>query len=590
MKTRPGGRRRAWWAAAAWWLACAPPAVAAECHLQRMEIPVRMVGARPVVTVGLNGTDFPLLLDSGAFFSMLTESTARQLNLPLRSLNGVRVEGYTGRIAARRTEVAKVSLNGVVLSDMEFIVGGNELGNGIAGLLGRNVLSATDTEYDLANGLLRMVLPKGDCRDAMLATWAGEAPVVVVPLASRAGDRSLQVDVLVNGRKVRAEMDTGAPHSTLKKSVALAAGVAEADLKPAGRTGGGGAGSAALWRAPVATFELGGEKVSGNLLYVDDADNLGVEMLLGLDYFLSHHIYVSRLQKKVYVTWNGGPVFSGNRPSAANAEPYAAPPAEVAADDADGLARRGQAAAARGDFARALEDLDRACALAPQAAPYFLARARVLGALGRAPAALQDLDRALQIDFDLHEARVLRVPLRDGRRDRAGALADLQLLDGALPASAGLRADMADHYARMDQPEQALRQWELWMPSHANDRRRVKVFNERCWLRTRLAQDLAAALEDCKASVALEDHNAHAHDSLGWTWLRLGEPERAARSFDRALELDGQQAWSHYGRGLARLRTGPADEAARDLAAARRLQPDIDEKVVKAGFEAAPRP
>ncbi len=47
-------------------------------------------------------------------------------------------------------------------------------------------------------------------------------------------------------------------------------------------------------------------------------------MLLGIDPFLAHRIQGSRLQRKVCLTWNGGPVFAGN-----------------------------QAAAARGDFARA---------------------------------------------------------------------------------------------------------------------------------------------------------------------------------------------------------------------------------------------
>jgi hypothetical protein len=33
-------------------------------------------------------------------------------------------------------------------------------------------------------------------------------------------------------------------------------------------------------------------------------------MPLGTDYFLSHHIYVANSQRKLYFTYNGGPVFN----------------------------------------------------------------------------------------------------------------------------------------------------------------------------------------------------------------------------------------------------------------------------------------
>jgi hypothetical protein len=36
-------------------------------------------------------------------------------------------------------------------------------------------------------------------------------------------------------------------------------------------------------------------------------------MLLGADFFLSHRIFVSNEQHKVYFTYNGGPVFSASR-------------------------------------------------------------------------------------------------------------------------------------------------------------------------------------------------------------------------------------------------------------------------------------
>ena len=61
---------------------CLMPLVAhAACQVESVELPVRMVGPRAMATVGINGTPVPLIVDSGAFFSMLTDAAAAQLKL-----------------------------------------------------------------------------------------------------------------------------------------------------------------------------------------------------------------------------------------------------------------------------------------------------------------------------------------------------------------------------------------------------------------------------------------------------------------------------------------------------------------------------
>ncbi|HEV6967370.1 aspartyl protease family protein [Roseateles sp.] len=578
------------WAAA---LLIAPGAARAGCDLSAFEFPVRLVGLRPVATLTLNGVEVPMLVDSGAFFSMLPESTATHLKLKRRPLPyGMSIEGYTGRVEASMTQVDKVGFNGVELRDIDFIVGGNELGGGIKGILGRNFLSIGDTEYDLAHGIVRLMFPKGDCKNVDFAYWAGTAPVIEAPLdvALREADKKVRVAVLVNGSKVRALMDTGAPYTTLTLDTARRAGVKEADMTPIGRVGGGGEGRVRSWTAVIGSFEFGGEKIGNNRFGVDDTDNLEEGMLLGLDYFLSHRIYVSKLQRKVYATYNGGPVFAKEWNGSVFDERHVAAPASLAADDADGLARRGTAAAARGDLKTALADLDRACELAPKAATHFMARSQVQLALREPAKALADLDEALRLDPALHEARADRARLRVAMEDKPGALLDLKDLDEALPPSAHQRAGMADLYAGFDMPAEALRQWALWEPSHQNDTGLAEVLNNRCWLRARLGTDLPLALDDCKAAVRRDGGSASYRDSLGWIYWRLGDAPRAVKAFDEALALKADQAWSLYGRGLAYRRQGNAQAAERDLDAARKLVPGIDERVRKAGFLPAEPP
>ena len=46
---------------------------------------------------------------------------------------------------------------------------------------------------------------------------------------------------------------------------------------------------------------------------VGDFDLGNADMLLGIDFFLSHRIYVSKSQSKMFITYNGGPVFALDR-------------------------------------------------------------------------------------------------------------------------------------------------------------------------------------------------------------------------------------------------------------------------------------
>src|ERR1700733_4680458 len=65
-------------------LAASPTAAFADCTLAKLaELPVTMEGLRPVVPVKINGTDSRLIVDSGAFYSMLSPGSAAELKLKL---------------------------------------------------------------------------------------------------------------------------------------------------------------------------------------------------------------------------------------------------------------------------------------------------------------------------------------------------------------------------------------------------------------------------------------------------------------------------------------------------------------------------
>ncbi len=560
----------------------------AGCKLQSVEIPVRLVNARPIATVGINGVDLPLLVDSGAFYSFLSPSVVAQLKLPLYALPpGLSIQGHAGEVEARLTQVDKVRLQGAELPKVDFVVGGNELGSGIQGILGRNFLSGADTEYDLARGMVRLMFPNGDCEKTQLVYWAGEAPIISERLLrpSDRRDTAARVIVTVNGTRLRALLDTGAPVTTLLRSAAKRAGIEEKDMTPAGRVGGAGVGKVRAWTATVASFEFGGEKIQNNQFAIDEAESQDHDMIIGLDYFLSHRIYVSRLQKQVYATWNGGAVFARDGKIGESDARHAAAPTELAPDDAEGLAVRAAAAVLRGDHAAALRDLDRACEIAPTVARHFMARSQVRLGLRQPREALNDLDEALRLQPDLGEARLSRARLRLGFADRTGADADLNELDRSLSPSSPLRAGMGTVYVQLNRVPEALRQWELWIPTHVDDNALPGILNQRCWLRARLNIDLPEALKDCKKAVSKDGGEPGYRNSLGWLYLRMGEASSARKALEASIEMK-PFAWSLYGRAVALQQLGQTELAQRDLEAARKLNPKIDAEVRRAGFEA----
>ncbi len=559
----------------------AAPAAAA-CKVSAVTLPVTMVGNRAVATVGINGTDVRLTVDSGAFFSFLTEAAAQQLDLKLRRVpDGLRVYGFTGSVATRMTTVKKLGLLKGEVPNAEFIVGGNEPGSGTMGLMGRNLLAFVDTEYDLAHGVIRFLDPVGDCDDRNMAYWAGDTPVSELELRDD-GSRlpAIAANAKLNGETIHVLFDTGAT-SVVSLRAAHAAGVTDADMKPAALMYGGGDGSAKSWVAPIREFEIGGEVISHNQLAIADFDLDHIDMLVGIDFFLSHRIYVSRRQEKMYFTYNGGRVFALN---AAAPEPAASGAADAPAD-ASAYARRGAASAARKDYALALADLDRACELAPQSAENFTRRGEVHLALKQMPQALRDFDTALRLDPAQTEARLQRAWMNTAAKQRDPALADLQAMDRALAPQSDSRSEMARMYMDLDLPAQALPQWNLWIASHRREYRLENALNSRCWARALLGIELDKALADCDDAIDLGPKEAAYLDSRAWVHLRRGEPRDALSDFDRALKLRPDGAWSLYGRGLARTRLGQADAARADLEAARKLVPTVADDVKHAGLE-----
>ena len=299
--------------------------VRAACTFElKAELPVTMRGARPITPVKINGADLDFLVDSGAFFSIITPSKAAELKLKPAYARGD-IIGIGGSRQLQVVDADSFSVGGRNLRDVQFVAAAG-VGNGVSGVIGQNLLIAGDVDYDLAGGKIRIMLPK-DCGDSPLAYWAVGKPFNVITVtAVRLGAPRTAGMVNINGRQVSAVFDTGASTSMLKLEAAQRLGLTPnmPGAQGSGYSHGIGPRLVRTWVVPVADFRIGDEEVRNTHLRIGDTAEGDFDMLLGADFFLSHHILVANSQRKLYFTYNGGPVFDLTMGAAAPPPP--APP------------------------------------------------------------------------------------------------------------------------------------------------------------------------------------------------------------------------------------------------------------------------
>ncbi len=559
----------------------------ANCQVGKLiEFKITMQGARPLADIGINGRTIPVVVDSGAFFSSISPGTAQELGLRLEQ-TGLQLRGIGGEAGNTYvTRVKSLDLAGLALKNIQFIVGGSEPGAG--GLLGQNVLGIGDVEYDLPHGAIRIMRTAGCSSDNSLAYWAQANPVSDLPIDYRDISHPHTIGtVLINGAKVRAIFDTGASTSLLSLSAAKRAGITPSSpgAVPAGVARGLGRSTVQTWLAPIASLKIGTEEVQNVKIRMGDIDLREADMLIGADFFLSHRMYVSNSLRRIYFTYEGGPVFNVSPDRVVDEQGAAR---TITADnspdptDAAGFSRRGAAETSRRDYKAALADLDRAVAMEPGNGRYLLQRARAELLDRNKPSAFADLDRAVSVAPADPEIRLTRAETLIARSRLSDAVADLYAADAVLPREADQRLALAAMFELANRFDRSIANFDQWIAAHPDDSRQPAALNGRCWNRALAGVDLPLALKDCNAALRRGKAGAF-FDSRGLVELRMGQYDRAITDYNMALQLSPRSAWSLYGRGLAkRHKNDPGADA--DLKAAAAIDPALPSRAKALGI------
>ncbi|MBO9575814.1 MAG: DUF3857 domain-containing protein [Sphingobium sp.] len=229
--------------------------------------------------------------------------------------------------------------------------------------------------------------------------------------------------------------------------------------------------------------------------------------------------------------------------------------------------------------------------------------AKVLDAFGERERALVEIDKAITIKADV-TAYLNRADLRP-KSDLAGREADIQAaikqepeLPDAHLAMANLQFDKGDFrgavesYTKMmakspNNPElftaRGIAYTKIGDQTHADEDFAAGWkgavgsgwLNNICYAKAKADVALNRALEECEAALKEQPDSAAILDSKAFVLLRLGRLDEAISVYDGALARAPEMAVSLFGRAIAWSRKGDRQRAQTDLAAALKLDPNV---------------
>lgn len=233
------------------------------------------------------------------------------------------------------------------------------------------------------------------------------------------------------------------------------------------------------------------------------------------------------------------------------------------------------------DRPAAIRDLDKAIAIAPTAETYAW-RATLYTATGDDKKAVADLNAALQLDPASASAISQLATLRTNSGDVDGGLTLIsEQIDNGGKDKNGFISTEADLLGRAGRTDEGLAALDKAITASPGD---PSLLNSRCWLKGTRNVALDTALRDCTKAIELSDSPSNALDSRGMVYFRMGRMDDATADFNAALDKDPEQSSSLFMRGVIRKRAGDNAGSAADLAAARMIQPRVDEDYARYGI------
>jgi tetratricopeptide (TPR) repeat protein len=582
----------------------AQTAFAENCTLERLvEAPILPDEYfSPVIEVLIDDKPRHVLLDTGGFWSLVSPEIAA--SYPARHAGIDSKLGLQGLLLDHTVKIGSVQIGPAKISGVEFYVAPPNYLN-FDGTLGANWLNNFDIEIDPVKNTASFF--SHDHCDGGVIYWP-HRDLTVVPFKLVPFEHHITLNLMLNGQKVRAMLDTGAPDTVLSLHAAKTlfgltpdspgVEVSGDDLDSRGRVH-------KTYRYRFQSLEMGEIGFKNSWITLAEMSDDNQDLILGMHQLHGLHLFFAYKEQKLYISSAQGDIAArtsaGEKPAGAIAQ-MSDPLARV---NAKNFERDALAALKKKDVDGAMAMIDRAIEIDPTYAAGYVARAAIHAMRHEKDLANKDFDRAVRIEPTNPDIYAERSRIDWELGDKAAALTEINGLLQRNPDYAGgyeLRAGYEADDGKTDRAVADMTEAIRISPSnpsgygaraalyaglgdyaHAYEDQTIVVklqpkspsaLNGRCWFGA-LAGKLDEALDDCNAALDIAPKAAPILDSRGFVRLKRGQFERAISDYSAAIEIAPKLASSLYGRSLAKRQKGDTSGADGDAAAARAIDPDI---------------
>jgi clan AA aspartic protease (TIGR02281 family) len=409
----------------------------------------------PVLLDGKRATNF--LVDTGAPMSLVTAGIADELKLSRHTAH-TGVIGAGGGVINQKVGFNSLKLGNLIDRNPWFFVKPNfqnEIYN-IGGIFAADYLYDYDVDLDFSQKKINLFL-QSNCGDQVVY-WNNS--YVAIPIEVNNG-RHIIVEVKLDGKPIKAMLDTGATNSsiTVRRARELYDLAIDApDVTASGKTITADGAELQTYRHQFKTLEVGGITFKNPRISLLSepriAENQMPELVLGMRELERLHLYIAYHDSMIYATsldaealkqqaddhrqwaWCNGRGVAGaaDGPSIDQQIDACSAVTQVAGLEpqllATAFANRGLAHQAKReydqaiqDYDRALQDYDQAIQLEPKQSSYWNNRCEIRARRGDLTSALSDCDEAVMLapkSGDVFDTRAF-VHLQAGRLDAAMA-------------------------------------------------------------------------------------------------------------------------------------------------------------------------
>lgn len=270
---------------------------------------------RPATIVKIADTPRTMLVDTGGYISGVSQTTAKDLNLPqTRTLQGTRaVNGATTDMLARLPTI-EIGRRLRQENALYYVLANSS--DEFDGILGGEFLKQYDSDFDF--GAQRLNLFSIDHCPGKGVYW--QAPTVAVVPFGLDQSNHIKFRMELDGKRLNAILDTGASDTVLNLTIArrtFDVDVNAPGVEKVGEITGGY--TANYYQRRFKTISFGGvtvlnpmltmlpDMVGGNTVvpitgYIRNTDEGLPDIILGMNLLSKLHLYIAYKERKLYIT------------------------------------------------------------------------------------------------------------------------------------------------------------------------------------------------------------------------------------------------------------------------------------------------